>query len=453
MTPATDQRAERRLAVGLFAGGAALSLPYALAGPGIVLDDWFTLWWGWRDGVWRAAGSTQGRARPVGALVYDLQYGVIGPHPLVWLAFQTIVTALSAVLLFRVLRRFLPSLPAAAVAAVWLLSANHSTLDHWGAGSLAGIALLLLLAGSAALLRGTERSAATTTWLGVALLALSPLVYEATLPASGLAAVFLPWIAGHGFGVRASALRAVPLAAVAAWLVTGSYHLREDQGWFEVSRTLDALFGTGIGRWTTPGAVLFVIGVLGCLAAAAGLVSPLARRLVPARSARLIAAGLGVAAVGYVPFLRYPISPLGVGDRANVVAAVGGAMVWVGIGWALERHRAMLWPVAATFGVVLMAARVGRATDWAAAGDDSRHILAVTADRVRSAPPGRLFVVGPPPKGHRGIIGLTGTIEPAIQYTLRDTTRRATVAITEAEWAAAPPDRKIDLSAPRPPPA
>jgi len=442
----SSSSADKLLTGGLLAAGLLVAIPFAMLGPGIVLDDWYTLWWAWRDGVWHASGPTQWRARPLGAVVYNLQYGVIGAHPLLWFLIQATVTAVTAALLFRLLRRFLPASLGAAVAAVWLVSANHTALDHWGAGSLASLALALGVGGALALLRGEEGSSPGWTCGGVALLVASPLVYEATLPAAFLAAVVLPHLAGWRPSGRQVAVRSLPFLAAGAWLVTGSFHLKNDQGWFDLPSTLPALFGSGIARWAVPSALLLAVGLSGCLAALAGVVSPLARHLIPGGPSGLIGSGAAVAAVGYSAFLRYPISAVGVGDRANVVAAVGGAMVWVGLGWALYGRRHLFAPLTLTFALLLTAARVGRAADWAAAGDDSRRILAVAAPAVRDAPPGRLLVVGPPPKGHNGIVGLVGTIRPAIQYTLKDKTRRSTVAVTEAEWAAVPQDRRIDIN-------
>lgn len=439
-------RQERRLTLFLWALGGLVALPLLVRGPGIVLDDWFTLWWGWRDGVWRAAGSTQARARPVGALVYDLQYGVIGPHPGIWIALQALATAATAVTLSLLLRRWLQPLPAAAVAAVWLLSANHATLDSWGAGSLAALSLLLLLSGGLVLLRGSEGASAVLVWCGVGLLTASPLVYEATLPAAFAAAVLLPRLAGRVDRWAHAACRAVPVVAAAAVLVTGSVHLRSDQGWFDLRSTVSALAGEGIARWSAPSIVLTTIVLAVSALVLVRPFSSLSRRLLPAGPAMLIVGGFCVAILGYLPFVRYPITALGIGDRANVVAAVGGSMVWVGIGSAAIRHRRWAWPAVAVFLTLLASARLGRALDWAAAGRDAEAVLAVMLPRVAAAPPDVLLVAGPPPEGHHGIVGLTGTIKPAVQYRLRDRQRRATVAVTEREWEATPASNRVDIA-------
>ena len=121
------------LALGALAAGA--TLPLGILGPGRVLDDWYTLFWAWSLGRTHAAGPTQGRSRPLGALVYDVQFGLIGDHPRVWWALQALIAIATTLLLRRLIAHFAPPAVATAVAGVWILSANHSTLDSWASGS------------------------------------------------------------------------------------------------------------------------------------------------------------------------------------------------------------------------------------------------------------------------------------------------------------------------------
>lgn len=435
----TERRAQAAMAVlGLLSG-----LPYGLFGPGIVLDDQYTLAWAWQLGRWQAAGPTQWRARPLGALLYDVQFGLVGPHPLAWWAGQLAVTMVTAALLVALLRRVAPLAVATATTAVWVISANHSTLDHWGSGSLAGASLLLLLAGSVLLARAAE--AGTAPWMGVALLAAAPLVYEATLPPALLAAAALPRLLGHPDRLAAAARRGLPFVGVGAWLVAGSYHLRHDQGWFGFASVPDALFGQGIARWPGPSTVLLGTGVVGVTLVLLRPVAPSLRRAIPPEPARLVRAGLVVVAAGYAAFVRYPINPLGVGDRANVVSAIGGAMVWTGLGWSLARHRRVLVPATVAFAVLLGAGRVARAADWANAGRDTEAVRAAVVPAFDRVPAGTLLVVGPPPAGHQGIFGMLGTIDPLVQLARRDPGVRATVVVHAHEWAQVPPERRVVL--------
>ncbi len=433
----TERRAQATTAaLALLAG-----LPFGLFGPGVVLDDQYTLFWAWHLGRWRASGPTQWRARPLGALLYDVQFGVIGPHPVVWWAGQLAVTIATAVLLVALLRRLVPLAVATTATTVWVVAANHSSLDHWGSGSLAGVSLLLLVAGSVLLARAVERDA--PPWIGIALLAAAPLVYEATLPPALLAAVALPRLLGHRDSLASAVRRGVPLFAVGASLVLGSYHLRHDQGWFGFSSIPDALFGQGIARWTGPSTVLLCTGLLGVVLVVLRPLSPGVQRAIPFEPARFVLAGLAVAASGYAAFARYPINPLGVGDRANVVSAIGGAMVWTGLGWALAPHRRVLACSALAFAAVLVAARVARAADWANAGRDTEAVRAAVTPAFDRVPPGTLLVVGPPPPGHQGIYGMIGTIDPLVQLARRDLGVRATVVVHDGQWAQVPPERRV----------
>jgi len=288
------------------------------------------------------------------------------------------------------------------------------------------------------LARALERDA--SPWVGIALLAAAPLVYEATLPPALLAAIALPRLLGRRDSLASAARRGIPLLAVGASLVLGSYHLRHDQGWFGFASIPDALLGQGIARWTGPSAVLLCTGLLGVVLVVLRPLSPSIRRAIPAEPARFVVAGLAVAASGYA---RYPINPLGVGDRANVVSAIGGAMVWTGLGWALAPHRRVLACSALAFSAVLGAARVTRAADWANAGPDTEAVRAAATPAFDRLPAGTLLVVGPPPPGHQGIYGMLGSIDPLVQLARPDLGVRATIVVADDQWEQVPPERRI----------
>src|SRR5262249_38464127 len=110
---------------------AALAAPYALAGTNFVLDDWFALRNAMFDGAMSAGGHNQFLAGPGAWLTYGLTFGLIGNHPLPIYLLQTAVNAAVAVALFVAVRRFLPIVPAFAVAAVWVIVPNHTSLDNW----------------------------------------------------------------------------------------------------------------------------------------------------------------------------------------------------------------------------------------------------------------------------------------------------------------------------------
>jgi hypothetical protein len=146
----------------------------------------------------------------------------------------------------------------------------------------------------------------------------------------------------------------------------------------------------------------------------------------PEREAmKLVGAGLAVVVLGTLPFVRYFYEPLGAGDRVNVVAGVGTAMVWAGLlRWLGE---VVPWrPVAAAAGVLVVGAMatagLQRSSAWAAAVDDGVRIL-------RSLPPpdgdGSITVERPPVRQNVTAFADRSNIESAVQL---QRGRRALVA-------------------------
>src|SRR5207244_872284 len=102
-----------------------LALPYAFAGPRIILDDWFFLRNAHFDGAFSAGGARQLMGRPGAWLLYAFQFGIVGRRPLALYVLQTAANAAVAVALFR--RRcltapILASLLALALVTEWLWS-------------------------------------------------------------------------------------------------------------------------------------------------------------------------------------------------------------------------------------------------------------------------------------------------------------------------------------------
>src|SRR5581483_10393287 len=168
----------------------AVAVPFALRGPGFILDDWFTLYFRRFQGVLWAGGHGQLAARPGAWLTYLLEFGLIGAHPQAIYAIQTLLNVAIAVALFRLARRFVPESTALAIAVVWVVLQDHSTVDHWASTTPSQVSLLLLLVGGLALVTATDRRSAGV--LAVALFAASALSYEATLPVAAAALFAVP---------------------------------------------------------------------------------------------------------------------------------------------------------------------------------------------------------------------------------------------------------------------
>src|SRR5690606_480553 len=98
----------------------------------------------------------------------------------------------------------------------------------------------------------------------------------------------------------------------------------------DLTRALDGHFGWGVVPEGPAADVALLVALVGIVAS---LVLVGRRDHPTPRAAWLVVAGLAVVAAGLVPFVRYFYAPLGFGDRAHCVSAVGGAMVWTGIGW------------------------------------------------------------------------------------------------------------------------
>src|SRR5687768_13036889 len=98
--------AERRYAYASLPTLAVLvAWPYALFGVGFVLDDWLALGNARFDGALAAAPRDYWLNRPGQGAVWALTFGLIGEHPLGHYALQVALSAVTAVLLYRLLLR------------------------------------------------------------------------------------------------------------------------------------------------------------------------------------------------------------------------------------------------------------------------------------------------------------------------------------------------------------
>jgi hypothetical protein len=361
------------------------ALPYALRGPGYVLDDWFALANARFDGWWMAAGAEQWRARPGAGAVYAVVFGAVGRHPAVALAVQVALVGTAAVLLRRLLVRFVEPSLAMAAAALWLVVPNHGSLLLWTSAANITAALVLLLGGLVLVAGGRPALAAF-------LLALSVLCYEATAPAAAAGTLVVPMLQGRS-PRRAVAWTAATLVPAGAWMLAFFHPAKRG-----VRETADLLLvpGAHVGEGVFPagpaaltlGTVAFVVLTFVAVDAVRG------RRWGP--EAGLVGAGVAVIVLGTLPFVRYFYAPLGAGDRVNVVAGVGTALLWVGLGAWLWRR----WPrpavvAAGAVAVVVMGiASVQRSWSWADAVDDGERTLA--AVRPLLAPGATVEVPAPP---------------------------------------------------------
>jgi hypothetical protein len=429
---------DRTIVIGLVALVVLLAIPYAVLGPKFILDDWFTIYWRSARGLLRT--SDQMRSRPGAWLVFVVEFGLIGRHPLVIYLVQVVLTALSAVLLFYVARRFIDTHLAGALAAIWVILPNHSALEHWASTMGIQASLVLLLLGALLLIRATD--AEHLPLAAVACFVASALCYEATLPASALALFVVPRVLGRRLRLRTLALEVLPLVLAAAWMYRHSQH--NVTGWFSFGGIYPAHFGLALAP-TRPLGQLLGVGAAALLALA--LAAPFAPSLrwLGTTGPRLVLVGLAIIVVGTLPFARYAIDPIALGDRANVVSSIGSATAWLGIIVMLWSRRVLALAVLAVLVGLCLAEHLQRDHDYALAGRDAARILTAVGQRFPVTPDGAI-VVGPGPIYHHGVIGLIGPVNQAARAYLHRPGLKVYVVQKPQEFLQTPPDLRVTIA-------
>jgi hypothetical protein len=412
-------------------------------GPKFILDDWFTIDWHSRLGLLHT--SDQLHSRPGAWLTFVVEFGLIGRHPLVIHLVQVALDAAIAVLLFRVARHFLSTALAGGLAAVWVLLPDHSSLERWASTMGIQMSLLLFLVGALLLTRAAEDGRPPVA--AIACFVASALCYEATLPASAVALLVIPWLKGRRPRLPTLALEVAPLVAAGLWMFAHTQH--EKSGWFSFAGVYPAHFGVGLTSTRGIGVALGVVAGVLIVIAIVGLVLPGFRHL-DQQACWLVVAGLAVIVLGTLPFARYAIDPLALGDRANVVSSLGAACVWLGGLLFLWRWRhAALAVAAVVLAGVFIAKGVQRDTDYARAGRDAQRILSAVG-RAYPVSPRQSIVVGPTPLLHHGVVGLIGIEDQAGRAFLHRSDIHIYVAQHAREYYAAPIALRLDTRTMRP---
>lgn len=415
-----------------------VALPYAVLGVGFVLDDWFALGNAHFDGALGAAGRESFLNRPGQGVVYALTFGLIGEHPLVHYVLQVALSALAAVLLYKLILRFLAQGPALAIAALWVVVPNHGSLTRWASASMILVGLVLLLA--ACLLATMERPDWWGDLAAAVLMAASVLCYEATAPAAAVAALVLPRLAQGRWRWRATLLGWAGIGGAIGWVLL---HFHPSKESVRVTADLSQLFPAHFGWGIAPRPVLsVVVGLLGL----AGVVAVIIRARARPQVDWLFVSGVALIVLGTLPFVRYFYAPLGAGDRVNVVAGIGTALCW----YALAR---LCWewrrPLAAAAGAVVLVSMAAAGLE----GDRAWHRAARDAERILAALPAETpagtIVVGPRPVQIRNVAAFLdlSNIQPAVQLRLDDRAARARMSWSEQDFDSVPPELRIDVRA------
>src|SRR4051794_12646972 len=116
--------------VGLGAAAATPTLVGAALGASLALDDWNFAALSRYQSFTTGFGA-QTRARPISGLWDWTQFRFLGTHPLPHLVVLAITNALAAVLLWRLLDRWVPRPVAALSAVVWVALANRGSTRLW----------------------------------------------------------------------------------------------------------------------------------------------------------------------------------------------------------------------------------------------------------------------------------------------------------------------------------
>lgn len=348
MSQPTTSRASRRelwiVAAVLLLVGAAMYGPYVVNGS-FTIDDWGHAAAAkyFRDGIldsyWEVTSN-----RPVLVLYVPLTHIVFGPHPWLHNAWSIVLAVTMATVLYALLRRLgLQIRHAGFIALLVLLFPWSDAARFWATASHINLGITFALGGVLAALRGLDARAAGQIGRerilhvgAVMLYALSVLTYEI----AGVVLLF----AGALYFTRASwrvvctrwAIDSAVVAACLAWsAIEGNREKPSLQEMIAHARSLShgaiTLFAQAtipfghVNRWF---AIVLLAVVLGA-AGGAWAVRSADDDTVPMLRRWLITAagGLLVAAAGWALYIPaspyYEIDGPGVGNRTNVMAAVG----------------------------------------------------------------------------------------------------------------------------------
>jgi hypothetical protein len=408
--PATGSRGwtvtRVRARVAVVVSGVVLSVPYAMSGPGWFREDFEPLRNARVLGLWHAAGPVVTENRPGAALSYSLVFGVLGGHPLVAYGLLTALGIGVALLLLELVGRYLDPGSSLAVVLVYGLMANRSSMSHWISTVHIWVALAALVG---ALLLVADRRRA---WLPAILLMVSALTYAAIAP------VALGFLAVDAVGAVTRVRRRLHLPVASALLAATVY------GYATTNRPAGALItpaevlSANVGWGLTTRDPLWRLIQVALLAGAVLALVRLGKDLVGHRAVptdapgRLVAVGLGVMALGILPFVTSgdDIDFVSQGDRANAVSGFGAALVLCGVArlglgaLTAGRARAVGTVSLAVVGVlVAVDARLAQDRAWSATARDVRTAVARGAGQVRA---GEAADLGPCPITHDRVEGL-----------------------------------------------
>ncbi len=421
-------RQARSVIGALVAGNLLVVVPYLLDGPGFFVDDWRVLGRLHEVGVLRAAEWGKLASRPGAWVVDTILYGTLREHLLPWVLALAVLDAAATVAVYLLLRRFVGWRTAAAVAGLWVVLPDHTSLRTLPNAAPIVVALLLLAVGL--LLVDDDRPV-----LGALVLCAGASCYEATFVPGLLGFLALHVRSGRGTprtlrrGIALFVLTAAGLALHPTYAIDLA-----DRG--PAGPLLPAHVGAGL---TASPRLATVLTVVAGVAAVAGAVEWWRGDRARGSGPWLMAAGAVVAASGLVAFaFKLPQEPRGIADRAFVVSSVGSALFWVGVAKLVRRRSRLATVLVGTaFLVVLLVADVTFQRDWSRSGADARALLRDVERCYPAGPPSQL-TVGPAARYRGGVRSLHDFFVPEAAVAELGHPVRFHLAETEADWRKVP---------------
>jgi len=430
--PSSVSSFDRRALVALAVLVLALAVPYAFMGPGFIVDDWRFLARGELGGPFSAPPPWMLLRRPGSWVVVGLLHGLIGAHPLTIFMVQTLLNVAVVSALYLVARRFVSPPVAVALAGVWAILPNHTTLSYWPATANATLALLLLIVGVGLL------DARRWTGAGVVLVA-SALCYEATILPGVVAILAVPGFR-HRLRIRPTLALLVALAVTASWMALHpTYPL--DQPLASPHPIWPAHFGAGIATSNLAGRLLSVLALAGLALLAWRLLRRTTRL---GENEWLVIVGLVLIPLGVAAFAKRHFDVIGIADRAYTVSAVGAAMVWVGLAATARAYsRRLAAGAGALFVLLVMPANLDRQRAYSRAGADALALVAYVQHRYGDDIPA--VVVGPTPRRFDGVPGTLGVYHASrlLQFHVGSESVEMRVSTSAEEFYSIPADRRV----------
>jgi hypothetical protein len=352
--------------------GAVPSLVGAALGSPLLHDDW-AFASNSRYAGFSAAFGTQTRSRPLEGLWNWTEFRLLGTHSGAHLVVLAALNAVAAVLLWRLLDRWLPRPIAVLAAVAWLALPNRASTHLWSTNSPHVFSLVMVLA--ALLVASREPLTGRRFGAAVALLAVGTVAYEGAICLGVAGLVALAWARGApDLRRRWVASTIVVMGAIGGWmLVTSPKRGVSPPPFQNLSHLAATHFGPAVVASPVISAAL-ALGIGWCVATV----------VLPGFDAgiepKLVVLGLAVIALGAVPFSvgGFPFSVSGFFDRGNLFSDLGTALVFGSL-ISLVLH--LRWQIArvalAAVALVLVALPGVRTVgDYVRAGHDGRRLLA-----------------------------------------------------------------------------